>query len=73
MKKIYAKPNTSLVPQPRSFTRRIKQMLASARKRQYPVFTGDLKQEVIQLLKDLEHRIEILEREKASETKRGQK
>jgi hypothetical protein len=63
MKKIYTKPNTSLVPQPRSFTRRIKQMFAGLLKYQDPEF--------IQRLQDLEYKVEILERESVQQGKKS--
>jgi hypothetical protein len=63
MKKIYTtKPNTSLVPQPRSFSRRIKQMFANILKYQDP--------EVIERLQNLEHRVEMMTRAMARQPSR---
>jgi hypothetical protein len=61
MKKIHTKPNTSLAPQPRSFGRFIKQMLASVLKYQ------DI--EVIQRLQNIEHKIETVVQEMAQQRK----
>ena len=57
------KPNTSLVPQPRSFGRLVKQMFASVLKYQDP--------EVMQRLLDLESKIEMMTRALALRAGRG--
>jgi hypothetical protein len=60
MKKTYApKPNTSLVPHPRSFSRRIKQLFASILKRQ----DFDYRNEVIQRLQNIEDMLDIIARQ----------
>ena len=59
------KSNTSLAPQPRSFSRLIKQMFASILKYQ--------DSEVIQRLQNVEHKIEMMTRAMSRQAKRGKK
>lgn len=58
MKRIYTtKPNTVIVPQPRSFRRFVKQLFDSILKRQRDGNENGFQKEVLQRLKDIEDMI----------------
>jgi hypothetical protein len=68
MKTKIVKPNTSLVPQPRSFRRFVRNMFASFLKRQGGGYGGGFQKEVLRRLKGIEDRIarEMMPRAKRS-------